>query len=320
MDWLKAARVFERIVESRNLSLAGRRLGMSSASVSRHLSSLEDELGARLVNRTSRNLSLTEAGEVYYAQVSAILKQIDLANETIGELNAEPKGTLRIHSRIVVGQLLICPVLPRFGKAYPGLKVDLSLSNFASDIIDSGVDIDIRVGKLLDSSLTCRKLLSSQRMVCATAEYLETHPVPRHPSDLADHNCLTHRLDQANTIWKFRPKAGGDDLEVPVSGSLQTDFGMATIALLYSGVGIGLVPDWLAARDVASGRLIQLFPDYLVSHIDFENDIYAVYQRARNMSPKIHAFVTFFVDAIKANIGRLSAESMFSTERLFPPE
>jgi DNA-binding transcriptional LysR family regulator len=157
-------------------------------------------------------------------------------------------------------------------------------------------------------------------MVCTTPAYLETHPLPHNPADLATHNCLTHRLDQAETTWRFRPKAGGDDLEVRVSGSLQTDFGMATIALLYSGVGIGLLPDWLAARDVARGGLVQLFPEYHVSHIDFENDIYAVYQRGRNMSPKIHAFVNFFAESLKTDVGRLSAESMFSAKKLFAPE
>jgi DNA-binding transcriptional LysR family regulator len=153
MDSLQPMRIFVSVVQNGSLSSAGRQLGLSPASVSRHISALEEGLGCRLINRTSRKLTLTEAGELYFKKVEQVLLQIAEANDSVAELQATPRGTLRVHSRMLVGHLLIVPALPTFLVQNPEVKVDLLLSNRVVDLVEQNVDIDIRIGKLVDSSL-----------------------------------------------------------------------------------------------------------------------------------------------------------------------
>jgi DNA-binding transcriptional LysR family regulator len=177
VESLRAMRVFVAVVQNGSLSSAGRLLGMSPASVSRNLQTLEEELGARLVHRTSRRLTLTEAGELYARQAEQILHQVEEANASVSSLELQPRGTLRVHSRVLVGQQYIVPALPRFLAAHPEVRVDLSLSNTPVDLIERNVDVDIRIGKLVDSALMVRKLVNSERIVCATPAYLASRPV-----------------------------------------------------------------------------------------------------------------------------------------------
>ena len=164
MDWLQPMRIFVSVVQNGSLSSAGRQLGLSPASVSRHISALEESLGCRLVNRTSRKLTLTEAGELYFARVEQILQQVAEAKDSVSQLQTMPRGTLRVHSRMLVGQLHIAPALPAFLAQNPEVKVDLLLSNRVVDLVEQNIDIDVRIGKLIDSSLVARQLAVSERI------------------------------------------------------------------------------------------------------------------------------------------------------------
>jgi DNA-binding transcriptional LysR family regulator len=289
---LRAMRIFVTAVQSGSLSAAARQLGLSAASASRQITDLEQQLGGRLLNRTSRKLTLTEAGQMYFKRVEQILQQVAEANESVSQFESVPRGTLRVHSRMLVAHVAIVPALPRFLAEYPEIRIDLMLSNFAVDLVALNVDLDIRTGKLADSALVARKLASSVRMVCAAPGYLDAHPPIRVPADLSAHNCLFYSRSAGRMVWHFVAR-DGTQAETPVSGTLQSDNGQALLAGVRAGIGIALMPDWAIREDLRSGRLRRLFPEYRVSHTDLEDGVYAVYQRTRHMSPKLRVFVDF---------------------------
>ncbi len=292
MDSLQPMRIFVSVVQNGSLSSAGRQLGLSPASVSRHLSALEGTLGCRLVNRTSRKLTLTEAGELYFAKVEQILHQIADASDSVAQLQSLPRGTLRVHSRMLVGHLFVVPALPAFLARNPEVRVDLLLSNRVVDLVEQNVDIDIRIGKLVDSSLVAKRLAVSERVLCAAPQYLRNRAAIKAPSDLAAHNCLTYRVNLGRTIWRFLSRSKAIE-EIPVAGNLQSDNGLALLDATRAGVGVSLMPDWAVRDDLASGRLRRLLSNYRISHSEFDNGIYAVYQQSRNLSAKVRVFLDF---------------------------
>jgi len=290
VDSFKAIQVFVRVVQRGSLSSAARQLGTSPGSVSRQVSALEEQLGARLLNRTSRRLTLTEAGETYFHHAEQILQHFDEAQHSVSQLQASPRGTLRVHSRILVGQLFIVPAVTEFLLRYPEIRVDLMLSNQTVDLVEQNIDVDIRIGKLGDSALIARRLAVSERVVCASPTYLKKHPTITKPQDLMAHNCLTYRLNMGSVQWHFMDGAGLS-IDVPVTGSFQTDFGPALLQATLAGLGLALMPDWSVREDIQRGTLVRLFPDHRVSFLEFENGVYAVYQRSRFMSAKVRLLV-----------------------------
>ena len=290
MDSLKAVLVFVRVVQHGSLSSAARKLDISPASASRQVSALEDQLGARLLNRTSRKLTLTEAGEKYFHHAERILQHFEEAQHSISQLQASPRGNLRVHSRVLVGQLFIVPAITDFLLQYPEIRIDLMLSNQVVDLVEQNIDVDIRIGKLSDSSLIARRMAFSDRIVCASPAYLSKHPAIGKPQDLADHNCLTYRLTMGSVQWHFMDSQGCTT-DVAVSGSLQTDFGPALREATLRGLGVSLMPDWSVRDDIRSGALVRLFAPYKVSFLEFDNGVYAVYQRSRHMSTKVKLLV-----------------------------
>lgn len=301
MDWLQPMRIFVSVVQNGSLSSAGRQLGLSPASVSRHISALEASLGCRLLNRSSRKLTLTEAGAVYFGKVEQILHHIAEANDSVAQLQTTPRGTLRVHSRMLVGHLVVVPALPAFLDQNPEVRVDLLLSNHAVDLVERNIDVDIRIGKLNDSTLVARRLAPAERVLCAAPAYLERRPPIAAPADLGAHNCLTYRIALGQTVWRFID-ASATMQEVPVSGSLQSDNGLALLAATLAGVGVALMPDWAVQEPLRDGRLVRLLPDYRVSHIEFDNGVYAVYQRAL-MSAKVRAFIDFLAATFERRAG-----------------
>ncbi len=302
MDALRAMRVVQAVVQSGSLSSAARQLGLSAPSVTRQIQALEEELGARLFHRSSRHLTLTEAGELYHRHAEQILAQMEDARAAVANLQAVPRGMLRVHARVLVGVLHIAPALPRFLAANPEVQVDLLLSNAVVDPVERQVDVDIRIGALADSSLIARRLAPSEPIVCAAPAYLAQHPAPERPADLARHNCLTYRLTMGRPVWRFLDAAGALT-EIPVSGSLQTDSGPALLEAARGGLGIALMPDWSVLEDVRSGRLVRLFPGLRVSHMEFENGIHALYPDSRRMPTKLRVFLDFLSEWFRERLG-----------------
>jgi DNA-binding transcriptional LysR family regulator len=192
----------------------------------------------------------------------------------------------------------VVPALPTFLAQNPEVKIDLLLSNRVADLVEQNIDIDIRIGKLLDSSLVAKKLAVSERILCAAPEYLRQRAVIRKPSDLATHNCLTYRINLGRTMWRFLNRSNVLE-EIPVAGNLQSDNGQALLAATRAGVGVSLMPDWAVRDDLASGKLRRLLANYRVSHIEFDNGVYAVYQQSRNLAAKVRAFLDFLEATFK---------------------
>ena len=297
MDGLQPMRIFVSVAQNGSLSSAGRQLGLSPASVSRHVSALEEGLGCRLINRSSRKLTLTEAGELYYAKVERILHEITEANEAVAQLTSTPRGTLRVHSRMLVGHLIVVPALPAFLAQHPEIRVDLLLSNSAVDLVERNIDVDIRIGKLDDSSLVARRLASAERVLCAAPDYLARSPAIAAPIDLARHNCLTYRINLERTVWRCIDGRGTQQ-DVPVRGNLRSDNGHALLEATLAGVGVSLMPDWAVRDALASGRLQRLLPQFRVSHMEFDNGVYAVYQRSHTAA-KTRAFIDYLAGVFR---------------------
>ena len=196
---------------------------------------------------------------------------------------------------------VICTWFPRYPSSsprHPEVTVDLQLSNRVVDLVELNIDIDVRVGKMVDSSLVAKRLAESDRYLCASPSYLERHEAIEAPADLVRHNCLTYRLNQGPSVWRFA-RSGSALEEIPVSGNLQSDNGLALLAAIRAGVGLSIMPDWAVREDVATGRLRRVLPQYRISHIEFDNGVYAVYQKSRQPSPKLRVFLEFLVEAFR---------------------
>ncbi|QKV19022.1 LysR family transcriptional regulator [Oricola thermophila] len=297
MNWLHAVRVFREVAHLGSLSAAGRRLGMSPATVSRHVTALEHALNASLFHRSSRQMSLTEAGRTYKTMIEPIIAQIDEAKLAVEGLHSNPRGVLRVHSRQMVGAQYLTPLLPKFLDRYPEIDVDLAMSNYEIDIIEKGIDVDIRIGKLSDSALHARKIATSRRIVVASPTFLQIHGDQlKSPSGLVNVSCLTYRLSKGAVIWRFR--RGSEEIEVPVTGRLQSDSGMTLLSAVMDGVGVALMSDWAVREAIADGRLVPLFTDYSASHSDYENGIYAVFEKREYLPRKTRVFIDFLCDEL----------------------
>ena len=254
IDSLQPMRIFVSVVQNGSLSSAARQLGLSPASVSRHISALEEGLGCRLVNRTSRKLTLTEAGEVYYAKVGEILQQIAEANDSVAELTSKPRGTLRVHSRVLVGHLHVVPVLPEFLARYPEVSVDLHLSDASVDLIGEGFDMAVRIARLPDSSLIARRLFTMPRYTVAAPSYLKRWGRPTHPMHLAEHKCFGYAYLSTPGIWHYT-NASGEQASVRPAGQLRVNNGEALLPSVIAGLGIADLPDFIVGDAIASGEV-----------------------------------------------------------------
>jgi DNA-binding transcriptional LysR family regulator len=291
MDQLTGMRLFAEVVESGSFSGAGRRLGLAPSSVSRQINQLEDALDARLLNRSTRKLSLTEAGRIYVERVRRILQEIDEATIAVSQLEATPRGTLRVNAPVVFGRMHVAPLLPEFMGRFPDVAIDLTLTDHFVDVVEEGADVVVRVGGLADSSLIARRLAPNRRVLCASPAYLEAHGSPVEPADLGLHNCLIYKPNVGMATWHVR--SGNAVARVQVAGNFLANNAEALRSAALGGIGIGLLPTWLVGDDVACGGLVRLLPDVEADLVPTETAIHAVYPHSRHLSPKVRAFVDF---------------------------
>jgi DNA-binding transcriptional LysR family regulator len=296
MDNVKAMRLFLTVVQTGSLSGAGRQSGLSPASVSRQITALEDDLGVRLLNRTSRRLSLTEAGQVYLEHAERLLQDIDELRDAVSQMAVKPRGTLRIQSRISLGTQHVAPLIPTFLALYPDLKIDLGLTDNDLDLTEHGIDLAIRTGDLSDSTLIGRRLASSPRVICASPEYWSEHGKPETPEAIIDHNCLTYRFEfgTAATLWQFRTDEG-QSMNIQVNGNFQTNNGEALRVAALSGLGVAMLPAWSVKDHLKTGSLERVLSEYETTVSDLDFGIYAVYLSRRNLSAKTRLFVDHLV-------------------------
>jgi DNA-binding transcriptional LysR family regulator len=285
MDRLTSLTAFVRVVDSGGFSAAGRRLNMSTTMVSNHIQALEDRLGARLLNRTTRKVSLTEVGKAYYDRCTQILAEIEQADEVAGALQSKPRGTLRIYTATHIVQF-IAPVVAEFLKLYPEVKVDLTIGERTIDMIDEGFDLAIRLTPPPDSSLIVRSLATWRHVLCCSPGYIEQHGPLQQLSELADHNCLRHALYPYEDEWRFVDRNDAP-ASVRVSGNLISNSGETLRTSVLQGVGIWLAAGFLIADDLKSGRLVRILPEY--RPVEFAMN--AVYPHRHHLSAKVRSFI-----------------------------
>lgn len=287
MDAVSDMRIFTAVIDHGGLSAAGRELNLSPAMISKRLARLEDRLGTRLVNRTTRRLSLTDAGEGYYERCVRILEDIDEAESIASSQNLTPRGAMKVSVPAGFGRLHVAPHIPDFLTQYPDVQLHLALSDGIVDIVDDGFDLAVRIAELKDSSLMARRLGPNNRIIVATPEHWKKHGKPKHPRDLEGHNCIAHDNIAA---WPF---AGPDgEIRFRPTGNFSSNNGDAVTEALLGGLGVSLKATWDVGPLVREGKLEPVLLDYLAPGVE----MHAVWPSSRLLSAKVRSFIDFMVE------------------------
>jgi len=286
MDRWLAMEGFVRIVESGTFVGAAERLGVSTSSLSRLVAELEQHLGARLLNRTTRRLSLTESGQSYYERCVTLLADLAEAEAVAGQSAAEPRGTVRLTCSYSMAEQRVAAAIAEFAELHSQVKFELVVADRMVDLVEEGFDLAIRVGPVGSDRLVARRLGSMQLLLCAAPAYLQKHGEPRTPKDLANFNALTYAYASAPRLWRFTDPQGRSH-EVRVGGSLQANSGDALRSAAVGGLGIINEPDFLVRDALRGGELVRLLTEYAGG----VGDIWAVYPSRRHLSLKVRLFV-----------------------------
>jgi DNA-binding transcriptional LysR family regulator len=287
MDRITSMTALVTVVAHGSFAAAAKRLDLSPAMVTNHIRSLEERLGARLLNRTTRRLSLTEAGQEYYERCTRILAEIEEADSRVAALSATPSGTLRINTSTVLSHGLVT-LIGEFGAAYPEITLELVATDRMVDLVEEGIDVAIRYNEAPDSSLIVRRLGRFRVVACAAPAYLERRGVPRQPSDLAGHNCLAYMHPGFTTLTREWRLVGPDgEVTVPISGNLHTNYPEAIRAAALEGRGIAMSQTYFVDDAVRSGQLVRVLPDY---HLG-EFPIFVVYPHRQYVPAKLRSFI-----------------------------
>ncbi|MET4491205.1 LysR family transcriptional regulator [Bradyrhizobium sp. LA7.1] len=292
VDRARELEVFAAIVEAAGVSAGGRTVGLSPSGASRTLQRLESRLGVRLLVRASRAFRLTEEGESYYRSGRRILNDLDEVEQTLGD-QAAPRGRLRVSSSIAFGRVAILPALGAFQHAYPGISMELSLTDHIADLSAGEADLAVRVGDLPDSDLKARKLGESPRILVASPEYLARSGAPITPEDLTRHNCLRFSFRPLPATWPFR--RGDEHFDIEIVGNIAVDNGDAIMQLALAGHGIARVGHFHVQRELEAGRLVPLLEDFDTGETE---SFHAVFVGGRTIPGRVRAFVDFFAGRV----------------------
>lgn len=279
---------FVAVAETESFTKAAARLGISTAQVSRQVSALETRLAAKLFHRTTRKVSVTEVGRVYYQHCRQVLDGLDEAERAITNLQTTPRGLLKITASVTYGEGTIAPLINDFLTQYPELEVQMNLTNLKVDLVDQGYDLAIRLGQLEDSSMMAKRLGSRTQYVCASPSYVSTYGLPHTLSELEQHNCLIGTLD----YWRFQEK--GKARNVRIKGNLSCNSGHALVDAAIKGLGIIQLPDYYVNPFIASGELVSL----LENNRQADEGIWALYPHNRHLSPKVRMLLDFLGDKL----------------------
>ena len=295
MDRFQAISAFVKVVETGSFARAAERLDVSVSAVSRKVSELEAHLDARLLNRTTRRLSLTESGRVFHERAIQLLADLDEAVQTANAGTANPRGTLRVASSTTFGARHLAPVIAAFIARHPQMRFDIELSDGATDLVDEGFDVAVRIGGIGSQNLIGRKVGETRLVCCAAPSYLARHGTPRTPADLAKHLCLTYEYAPQRNVWPFLDRKGQEQL-IRIAGPVHANNGRFLEALAVAGVGIACEPDFIVGPDVRAGRLAVLLGGYAPR----PSPIYVVYPSRRHLSAKVRVFAEFLAERFAA--------------------
>jgi LysR family transcriptional regulator for bpeEF and oprC len=287
--------VFRRVVETKNFSAVARESNISQSTVSKHIAALEERLGTKLLNRSTRSIQLTEAGQEYYSHCIRLLNDFQEAEASVGKGKIKPTGTLRLSTSAAFGRTFILPNLHQFLEACPEISIDLIFDDDFVDLVKAGIDLAIRIGPLADSTLIARKIGISPRIVVASPEYLVKHGRPKKPADLIKHDCLIYTLQKTPDLWYFNSTQEGEE-SIRVSGRLKTSSPDAICDATIAGLGISILYEWYAQKFINTGQLKMILPEYHPAPYD----IHAVYPERRFVPPKVKRMIEFLAEKVKS--------------------
>lgn len=284
-------KLFVDVAQRGSFSSIARERGMDPSSISRALALLEGELGTRLLQRTTRRMVLTEAGETYLSHVKPLLEELDRARESVSARKDEPEGSLRLTASIAFGQRVIVPLIPEFRARFPRLQLELLFSDANLDLIADRIDLAIRLASTYRADVVGAKLMPTRFRVVASPAYLARHGQPETPAALADHSCLFFTLPEFRGRWLFRRE--GVIEEVPVRGDLSSSTALALRELSLAGLGPALLADWLINADLKGGALVDLFPQHDVAATSFDTAAWLLYPSRRFLPAKVRMTIDF---------------------------
>ncbi|WP_050626832.1 LysR family transcriptional regulator [Bradyrhizobium viridifuturi] len=294
MDRLRAFEVFATVVGQGSFTRAADKLETSPANVTRYINELEEMLGARLLNRTSRHLSLTDTGKTLYDRALSILEEVAEAEAIASSTAMQPRGRLRINAPLSFGILHLAPLWPRFMARYPDIELDISLVDRLVDLVDEGFDLAVRISRGGSPSLISRKLAVIRHFVCASPDYVARHGAPQTPDDIRNHACIAYAYSASAEEWRLLD-GDGRLHTVPVSNIFNTNNGETACAAALAGFGLILQPTFLIGELLRQGRLVRLLPGYHTP----ETDVLAVYPSRRHVGAKVRVMVDFLVEAFR---------------------
>ena len=288
LDRLLAMNVFVKVVEQGSFVKAAARLNVSTSAVSRHVAELEAHLTTRLLNRTTRRISLTESGQAYFERALHLLADLEEAEAVVSSSTVTPRGTIRLTCSTSFGVPHLAPAIGAFQARYPEVRFDISASNHFVDLVEDGLDLAIRIGDLGNPNLIARKIGTMRLVACASADYLKRSGTPKHPNDLVTHNCFTYEYAPVKNQWRFQDRKK-NEIKVRIDGSVHANNGEMLAAIAVAGAGIALEPDFIVKPLLESGALIEILPNFRPAPYN----IYAVYPSRRHLSAKVRTFVDF---------------------------
>jgi len=289
---LTEMRTFERVAAHESFAGAARTLGISASAVSKQIRALEDRLGVKLLQRTTRRVTLTQVGRIYFERAQKILAEVDELEGTVRGLHSEPRGTLRVSAPQDFGRLYLCETVGAFAAAYPHLRVEFVMTDRKVDVVEEGFDVTVRIARPASSSLVMRRLGRCERLLCASPAYLAAYGVPDSPAALASHNCIEYDYAESNA-WSFR--GGARAQTVTATGRLRANSAWTLRALVLADQGIALLPRFVVHEDLAAGRLASVLEDAL----DADLDVMALLPPGRHVSAKARAFVDFVAERLR---------------------
>ena len=290
MDKLTGLKIFSAVAHLGSFSAAARELNISRAMASKYISDLEANLNARLLNRTTRKLSLTEVGQAYFEKIDTVLAEIEEADRSVMELQTEPRGTIKIMSPPSFGSFHLARAISGYKDTYPKVKIELILTDGMPDLFEVGVDMAIQLGEIEDSNVIARKISSSRLVICGSPDYFKKHEPPETPEQLKQHNCL--KLIQSFPISDWRLNIKGKETRIEVAGNLKSNMADSLRIAALNGCGLIQLPSYMVGLDIKSGRLLPVLEKYEPDKLP----IYALYAHRKYLSTKVRTFFNYIQD------------------------
>jgi DNA-binding transcriptional LysR family regulator len=294
--------LFVDVFRQGSFAAVARDRNLDPSSVSRAIAGLEEELGIRLFQRTTRQLSATEAGTTYFERIESLVDDLQQATVIAADISKQPKGTLRVTASVSFGLKCIVPLLPEFTRQYPDLTIDLLLSDTITDLIAERIDVAIRLGHLTDSTLIAQQLMPTHYSVCASPDYLKQSEPLQNPMDLINCNCLLFPFAGFRSRWIFKNHQG-ELIEVPVFGHTVISSAIALQQCAIAGMGVALLPNWLIDQELQAGQLVNVFPNYEVTATDFSTAAWLIYPSRTYIPLKVRVFVDFLKHSVSDYVG-----------------